>query len=76
MGRISSGNYPNRSPNRSHHGLGLQNLIEIMETNATINDLDDQLRLLAGGLLLGLNLGRDNHAHGLDLGLSFRETDL
>ena len=71
-GRIVTREYPHST----EHGLGLPNLIEMMQADATSNDLDDQNRLLAGALLLGLNLGQKRNAQGLDLTLAFRERDL
>ena len=63
-------------PNSGSDGLGLYELIEILGTDATRDDLDDHHRLLAGALLLGLNLGHKKSAQGLDLSLAFRERDL
>ena len=75
--RTETGRIVERACPRSlDHGLGVYNLIEIMATNATYDDLDDHTRLLAGALLLGLNLGHTKSNHGLDLTLAFRERDL
>ena len=71
-GRILENQYPHSTSD----GLGLYELIEILGTDATRDALDDHHRLLAGALLLGLNLGYKKNAQGLDLGLAFREKDL
>ena len=57
-------------------GLGIYDLIELLEANVKITDLDDHNRLLAGALLLGMNLGRGRSARGMDLTRAFRERDL
>lgn len=71
-GRIQTGQYPKPDV----HGLGIYEILEMIGSGATVTDLDDHARLLAGGLLLGLNLGRNKNARGLDLNRSFRERDL
>ena len=71
-GRIRSGNYPHGDG----LGLGLYELIELFGANVSITDLDDHTRLLAGAVLLGMNLGRQKNACGLDLNRAFRERDL
>ena len=67
-----TGNYPHGDG----LGLGVFELIELLGANVTITDLDDHARLLAGGILLGLNLGRHRNACGMDLNRAFRERDL
>ena len=71
-GLIQAGQYPHPDD----HGLGIFEILELIGSGATVNDLDDHARLLAGGILLGLNLGRNKNARGLDLTRSFRERDL
>ena len=71
-GRVVNGNYPHGDG----HGLGMYDLIELLGAGVKITDLDDHTRLLAGGVLLGLNLGRNKCARGMDLSRSFRERDL
>ena len=56
--------------------MGVYDLIELLDANVSITDLDDHSRLLAGGILLGINLGRHRTALGLDLNRAFRERDL
>ena len=63
-------------PRDSSHSLGLYDLLELLGTNATVNDLDDHTRVKAGAILLGINLARHQSARGLNLNLSFRERDL
>ena len=71
-GRILTGNYPHGDG----LGLGVYELLELLGANVSITDLDDHNRLLAGGILLGLNLGRHKNAYGLDLNRAFKERDL
>ena len=71
-GRISSGHYPDKG----QHGLGLYEIVELFGADVCIDDLDDQTRLIAGGVLLGMNLIRHRNARGLDLYSAFRERDL
>ena len=51
-------------------------MIELFGMGVTLDDLDDHTRLKAGGILLGLNLGRHRNARELDLQRVFREKDL
>ena len=71
-GRVTNGRYPHVD----YHGLGIYELLEMIGAKARVNDLDDHHRLLAGGLLLGINLVRERSAKGLDLTRTFRERDL
>ena len=71
-GRIITGEYPKDNG----HSLGLYEILELIGANANLTDLDDHTRGIAGGVLLGLNLGRHQSAKGLDLSRSFREKDL
>ena len=71
-GRIVTDTYPHGDG----HGLGVYDLLELLGANVCITDLDDHARLLAGGILLGLNLGRNKNGQGMDLNRAFRERDL
>ena len=69
---MRTGNYPNGDG----LGLGLYELVELFGANISLTDLDDHTRVLAGAVLLGLNLGRKRSTCGLDLNRAFRERDL
>ena len=58
------------------HYVGITNLLEILDSGADLEDYDDHTRLLAGGLLLGLNLQRTGGSGILNAKMPFQERDL
>ena len=66
----------NEYPHPDYHGLGFYDVLELLGAKAAVTDLDDHHRLVAGGVLVGLNLAYHRKTPALPLERVFRERDL